>query len=269
MNDTQNQVGRQVAHDEQHTAHRGKVSMPKRKTQRGAPTRAAAKPGSNLAAISRWKERLRYAVTSRGRSGRQIAKEAGIAASTLRHLLGGKSESVEIDTLARLADALRVKVEYLVAGVHAVVDATQTADPKNVVIIPRWTTMELGTVDVPSSSAYIPLRAANYPDDIQALIVSDQSMVPEGLNQPPPPATIVIPGDTVLFSKKARMEPGQLVVALTPRGAIVRRCAFDESNGMVRLLSNNHLYPTVSVKPQKILGVVVAVAERRLAETHS
>ncbi len=212
---------------------------------------------TNERLIAHWRERVTKAMEEKGWSQRRLSVTAGLGPTTVRNLLV-EADDIYLRTLAKLADALGTSVIWLAAGVHAIAETGGDNQPKNIKIVPIWSASALPGGDKPQSDDYIPVRVGEYPDDVQALRVADHSMVPEGATTPPPPESIVMPGDIVLFSRQASPDSGQLVVAQGSRGAIVRRAAF-RGDDTIELISNHHLFAKLTVPPKQILGSVVAL----------
>lgn len=220
------------------------------------------KQSNNLRMIALWKERVRNAMEDKGWSQRRLAIESKLGHTTIRHLLMN-ADDVYLSTLAKIADATGVSLVYLVSGTHAIANSAGP-EPKNIRVLPVWTQAELATDKEPKSGEYIAVRTTDYPEDIRALEISDQAMVPEGVNQPPPVQTIVVPGDVVLFSASQQAESGNLIVAAGPRGTVVRRCAYQD-DGKIALISNNHLFQKMTITQKQVVGVILGV-HRKLAK---
>jgi SOS-response transcriptional repressor LexA len=215
------------------------------------------KLGTNEQLIGQWRERVTRAMDEKGWSQRALSLEAGLGSTTVRNLLV-EADDIYLRTLAKLADALGTSVIWLAAGVHAIAETGADDQPKNIKIVPIWSAGALLAGGKPQGDDYIPVRVGEYPDDIQALRVGDQSMVPEGATTPPPSESIVMPGDIALFSRQVTPESGQLVVAQGPRGAIVRRAALRDGD-TIELISNHHLFAKLTVTQKQIIGSVVAL----------
>lgn len=214
------------------------------------------KQSPNQRMIAQWKERVKHAMEDRGWSQRRLAIESKLGHTTVRHLLMDAND-VYLSTLAKIADATGVSLVWLVSGLHAIANSGGP-EPKNIRVLPVWSQPELGSDKDPKSGEYIAVRTSDYPDDVQAVVVSDQSMLPEGSNQPPPHETIIVPGDVVLFARSTEPESGNVVVAQGPRGTVVRRCAYQE-DGKIVLISNHHLFPKLTVGQKQIYGTVLGV----------
>jgi SOS-response transcriptional repressor LexA len=217
---------------------------------------------TNERLIAQWRERVTQAMDEKGWSQRRLSLTAGLGPTTVRNLLV-EADDIYLRTLAKIADALGTSVLWLAAGVHAVAESGADNQPKNIRIVPIWSASALLAGDKPPSEDYIPVRAGEYPDDIQALRVADHSMVPEGATTPPPPESIIMSGDIALFSKQIAPDSGQLVVVQSPRGAIVRRAAVRDDD-TIELIANHHLFARLTVTPKQVLGSVVAMHRKLL-----
>ena len=220
-------------------------------------TARTTKLPTNERLIAHWRERVTKAMEEKGWSQRRLSVTAGLGPTTVRNLLV-EADDIYLRTLAKLADALGTSVIWLAAGVHAIAETGVDNQPKNIKIVPIRSASALLAGAKPQSDDYIPVRVGEYPDDVQALRVGDHSMVPEGATTPPPSESIVMPGDIALFSREVTPESGQLVVAQSPRGAIVRRAALRDGD-TIELISNHHLFAKLTVTPKQIFGSVVAL----------
>ena len=212
----------------------------------------ATRKTANQAAVEGWRKRLQEILDREGYTQRALSLKAGLGPTAVRHMIV-KAEDAYLQTLAKVADAAGVDIAWLAAG--AVVDTS-------VHKVPVWSAAGLpANPEEPGRAqpvGHLAINAPDFPDDVQAIQISDESMTPEGQNSMPPLHTIVLPGDVVLFSPGIQAESGRLVVARGPRGAMVRRLQFTE-DGKIALLSLHHLFPKVTITTKQIAGAVVAV----------
>ena len=214
----------------------------------------------NQQLIANWRERVQQVLDEKGWSQRHLSLTAGLGPTTARNLLL-VADDVNLKTLAKLADALGVSVVWLATGCHALADASVDDRPRAINVLPIHSPQSLAARTKPVGS--FPILADDYPDDVRGLRVEDQSMVPKsGIF--PPPSSVVMPGDVALFSAARSFNSGHLVVALTPRGAVVRRAALRQADE-VELIANNPLFSNVIVKPKDVLGSVVSIHRRTSA----
>ena len=161
--------------------------------------------------VAGWRDRIEKTMKAERLSMRKLGILAGLGSTTIRHTLT-QAETITLDSLRRIANAMGTSVVYLSFGVGAVEGGGDVA--RGVRVLPIFGPDDAHK-DVPDvDRGYVAVPQAKYPADTKALLVTNTAMTVEGMNAPVPPACVVLQGDVVLFAPSQRAQPGGLCVYL-------------------------------------------------------
>lgn len=200
------------------------------------------------------RELARQKITMRGLSAR-----ADMGPTAISHLLRAAGD-VNLTTADKISTALNVPLSWMLTGQVGIYESD---DPKSF----RIKLLPIGTPDDPNKThvddiGYVVTTGLQAADDSRALLIRDSAMRVEGINAPVDPHSIVLPGDVIIWSASTPTSIGELVVARSQFGAIVRRLTQNDS-GELRLVANNAAFPQVGVKKSDLLGGVLGVWRAR------
>ena len=208
--------------------------------------------------VQGWRDRLIGEMGRQRLSQRGLGAAAKLGSTTVRHLVTSAND-ISLDTLRKLSNALGVTVVWLSTGAHAVWSPNESdARPRSVRIVPVSSSNDTDPSSPEVDRGYVAVPDVKTPPDARAMLVQNAAMRSEGINAPIAPEHVVLPGDVVIYAKSAEPEIGELVVASTLNGRVVRRLAMND-DGQMELHPNNSSFPRVVVKKQDLVGAVLAV----------
>jgi SOS-response transcriptional repressor LexA len=211
---------------------------------------------ANNKAVAGWKVRISEQLSKQRLSQRKLASLSGLGSTSIRHLLT-EADTVTLETMRRIANALNQPIYYMTAGVTNVVDGDDSEIKRRIRLLP----VAFPTDDpdkVPDERPRLPAALAGRPDKIYALKVTTGAMRPDRQNEPIAADEIVLPGDVVLWSPALAGEPGQLVVARISGQLSVRKLVMTDE-GKLQLVAWNSAFGRLFVKPADILGRVLVL----------
>lgn len=217
---------------------------------------------TNFAAVAGWRDRVRRMMQVRGKSARGMGRSGEVGGATVSAALNPEKdgEGTTLRTLRVIADELGVPVSWVVAGsAHVPVD---DPDKPTVRVIPVLTSEQTLKDAPPKDCPQTAVYGAHFMT--RALLVEDSAMVPEGKNSPTQPSRIILPGDVAIWVAGLDCKIGELCVARTPRGAVVRQLVQND-RGELRLQAQNAAFAPSGVKEVDLLGPVVGI-QRRLKQ---
>lgn len=225
--------------------------MTRKKTTRKVT--AAADRGIRI--VEEFRDRLNREMTRQKITMRGLSARADMGPTAISHLLRAAGD-VNLTTADKISTALNVPLSWMLTGQVGIYESD---DPKNF----RIKLLPVGTADDPNKSevdetGYVVATGAQAADDSRALLIRDSAMRVEGINTPVDPHSVVLPGDIVVWSASTAPSIGELVVAKSQFGAIVRRLTQNDS-GELRLVANNAAFPQVGAKKSDLLGGVLGV----------
>ncbi len=232
------------------------MTIKKAKNTRVLP-RSVPKISENARMAAGWADRIESEAAKQKYTFRGLSIRAGLGSGTVRHLLRS-ADNISLGTLVKLADALGVSLVWVATGAHAFYESGNSASAR-VLMIP----LTHADLIITSDARHVPVLANTVPQDSKALLITNTSMRIEGTNAPIDPAHVLLPGDIVVWSPSTRAEVGELVVASTPKGAVVRRLLQAES-GDLQLAANNAAFPRLTIKNSDVLGGVSLVIRSAL-----
>ena len=211
----------------------------------------------NNAAAAGWRERIKAEMGKQRLSQRKLSQMASLGPTSTRHILT-QAETVTLETMRRLANALNVPFAQLVAGVTGVVESEEGDTHRRV----RLLKIHLPGDDHEKASSaehgVVPVAIANMPERLYALKVTDTSMEPFGANEPPPSEAIVLKGDIIVWSSDAKPSPGELAVFRLGSGLCCRMLAQAE-DGKMQAVPLNSSFVRASVSAGQVVGRVLLV----------
>ena len=212
-----------------------------------------------------WQERIRNVMAEQGMSQRKLAKLAGLGSTSVRHAVS-KADTITIETLRRIANAMNVPLAYLTTGSAVTIDdhgETDPSMPKSIIVLPIHGMHEVPGYDYGRGYAYVDARSVGMLPF--ALEVGDNSMVGTGSNYQPDPADIVLPGDVVIYDMDADPEPGLLVIVDTGDSVrpkyVVRMLEYDDGEYYAAALTRSFGRHHVSL--EDVVGVVTTASRGR------
>lgn len=211
---------------------------------------------ANNAAASGWKDRIKGELKDQKLSQRKLSGMAGMGPTSIRHLLTD-ADTITLETLRRLSNALNKPLHYMATGVRSAVEGDDN-EMRRVRTLPIRLPQEDHTRPAEDDHGVIALAVAGLPDSLYALRISDTSMRPDGLNLLPQAEEVLLPGDEVVWSPDLTPGPGELVVARLNNSLCVRKLVLSDA-GEYQLFANNVAFGRVTVRPASILGQVVLV----------
>lgn len=201
--------------------------------------------------MSTWWERLAAAMTTRNLSAEMVAQRSGVKLKSLYGYLQGEVDNPRGDTLARLAASVGVSERYLRYG--------EVETPlKRVPLISMDRLRALKANDSPLSvwdNVSTTPAPIDVPEDSFGVTISDDANAPE-----------FKPGDVVICSPSAAVEPGRYVLAVREEdGPHFGRYRLLEHGRRSRfaLVHDNTHWPDVPVD-DKHKGFVVARAIKHI-----
>lgn len=212
-----------------------------------------------------WQDRLRMSMRTAGMSQRKLARLANLGSTSVRHAVT-KADTITIETLRRMANALNVPLGYLVTGSATVVEDFGDENPslpKHVLLLPIHGMHEVPGADY--DRGYVAADARTAGDMPFALEQGDNSMVGIGSNYAPDPHDIVLQGDVVVYDTDATPEPGVLVVvnmgdSVRPKYSC-RLLEWDEGEFYAAALTRS--FGRSAIAPEEVVGVVTSTHRRR------
>lgn len=205
-----------------------------------------------------WRERLRVAVESTGRTQSAIAAEAGIATETLNRVLSGAHAQPSFETVVRIAHAVGENVGTLVGEPAFLLDASQRDELRRVLGYLQRAVSTLpapAAADVPNAS---PARSVDIPrlyvsrGARMAYVASGDSMLDAGIADGD--VLFVAPSDDV-------QEANGRIVVCRIRGATFARQLWLRG-GRVELRSRHAGHAPIDVDEHalELIGIVVGRA---------
>ena len=219
------------------------------------PTKDSAITRENDRQAGSWQSRIREVMVTKGMSQRKLARLAGLGSTSVRHAVT-KADTITIESMRRIANAMNVPLAYLATGTAVVVeDQSETSPdmPKQIIILPVHGAHEEPGLDHGRGS--VAVSAWDVGTAPYALEMGDNSMVGTGSNYPPDPADVVLAEDVVIYDTDTPAEPGMLVVVDT--GApkyTVRLLEYDEGDYYAAALTRS--YGRIPIELDDVLGVV-------------
>lgn len=217
---------------------------------------------ANDTAIAGWKDRILSEMEKQDLSQRGLSLKANLGPTSVRHLLT-QADTMTLETARRIANALNVPIAYLTAGVLHSVEGGGDAAGRRVRLLQVHLPHEDPAKAPPADRGVVAIPAANLPDKLYAMKITNAAMRVVGTNGDVSPDQIVLPGDVVLWSPQATPEPGSLVVARIGDVLACRQLALTDENKH-QLVAWNSAFGRVIAKPSEILGRVLAI-QRELA----
>jgi lambda repressor-like predicted transcriptional regulator len=205
-------------------------------------------------------ERVKAEMKRQGFSMRRLSERARLGANTIRNMLQPTTKDTKVSTVVQVADALGLTISYLVAGTGEIQipeDGDQTYYSVRAVPVCRPDGSRV-------EGEYVAVPRKHFPEQLEALLQSDKSMIIQGLNSSVPAELAVAPGDVVLWSSAVTPEFGALVVTQQDGAKIVRRmmAADDASGRTVSLVALNAAFGRLSIRRQDVLGAVVGLVRK-------
>lgn len=217
----------------------------------------------NIEAASGWKERLVGERKKQKLSQRKLAVLAGLGATSLR-FIEKESQTITLETLVNLANALNVELTFLAAGQKTVLQDDANSDmPRNVRLLPICS-----PTDVPGKPekdlGYVAVAGSDIPEKAYALIMVSRALTPERTNEPTPPELIVLESAVVVWSPELEPQPGELCVADVGRGhqQLEPRVLQLDTDGSLLLGSFHYAFGTQATSEDRVRGRVL-LSQRR------
>ena len=205
--------------------------------------------------------RLKSLMVRKGLNPKTLAERANVGRSFVYDILNGKSSNPTGNKLTAIAEQLDVSVQYLLSGVHQVLNPKQT----------EWSSVvEIPSIDIESSaggsiavmnesdrkpyyfrSDWIHKKLRSRPEDLRAVFVKDDGMHPTFMQ-----------GDMMLINitLKSPNPPG-IFILFDGAGLVVKRLEMIDKD-RIRVLSDNDKYTSYEreISTTNITGKVVWLA---------
>lgn len=209
-----------------------------------------------------WKGKLKHMLKTKRMSQRALAEKAGLGSTSIRHMVN-KADTVTVESLKRVADAVDMPLTYFISGNAFVVQDMAGEDlvtASKIFVLPIH-----GPHDEPGEShghgfVTIPEKqAGTAPFAFQS---GDGSMLATGANYPVDPLTVIAGTDVVIYDANTKPSPGsQVVVDISDDGEdpiwAVRVLEQDDEQWYAAALSRSH--GRKRIDKGKVVGTVTFV----------
>lgn len=213
-----------------------------------------------------WRIRVKEVMQAKKLSQRKLAEQADLGSTTIRHLLS-KAETVSIETLKRICDAVDVPLQYVLGDSSGILTDMTERDPfvpKRFLVLPVHKSDEKPGTD--NGHDYIAMCEKDVGAMAYALEMSDRSMEGTGSNFALNPAHVIMQGDAVVYRPAESANIGDLVVLdISQTGKpkySVRILEAGSEAGEYIASSTTPGFSVMSVSLDKVVGVVLCVLRR-------
>jgi len=202
-----------------------------------------------------WRQRLRAAVDSSGRTQTKIAELAGVNQETLSRVLSGIHAQPSFETVVRITHALGENVGTLLEEPAFVLDAEQRAEVRRVIGYLQTAVRTSPVIDELLTSNAVVERTADIP---RSYYLSGARKVFQAVGDSMIEAGI-LDGDLLFVAPTSaiRVSTKRIVVCLVTGTSLVKKLVIRA--GRIRLLSCNDRYSPIDVDEDdfELVGIVM------------